>query len=157
MNPRNLREDDHPAILSVVDEWFGGRKMAHLAHRFLFEHFADTSYAVEDGGELRGFLVGFVSQAREGEAYIHLVAVHPRERGKGAARALYERFFSEVRKRGAKRVGCVTSPQNTASIGFHGRMGFRVVPGDGRVDGVEVHKEHGGPGRDLVVMEKTIG
>ena len=36
--------------------------------------------------------VGFMSQSRPAEAYIHFVGVHPDERGHGLGRRLYEHF-----------------------------------------------------------------
>jgi hypothetical protein len=64
--------------------------------RLFFEHFTDTSFAAERGGELTGFLVGFVSQSRPGEAYVHFVGVRPDECDRGLGQQLYERFFAAV-------------------------------------------------------------
>ena len=120
---RAIRESDHGTVVSVVNEWWGGRDMAWLLPRLFFRHFGDTSFAVEEDGVLVAFLIGFVSQAEEGEAYVHFVGVSPERRGTGVGRRLYGLFFEEVDKRGCRKVGCVTSPFNRGSIAFHKAMG----------------------------------
>ena len=81
---RHLSPADYPLVISVIDQWWGGRPMAGMLPRLFFEHFTDTSFAAERDGTLAGFLVGFISQSRPGEAYIHFVGVAPAERGGGA-------------------------------------------------------------------------
>jgi hypothetical protein len=70
---REIRSSDYRPVISAVDDWWGGRHMADMLPRLFFEHFTGTSFAAEAEGELAGFLVGFVSQSRPGEAYIHFV------------------------------------------------------------------------------------
>ena len=46
---------DHPRIVAVVDDWWGGRRMAALLPSLFLEHFAGTSLVADDGaGELAG-------------------------------------------------------------------------------------------------------
>ena len=82
---RAIRESDHEKVTSVVNEWWEGRDMAWLLPRLFFRHLGDTSFAVEEDRELVAFLIGFVSQSRKGEAYIHFVGVCPDRRKKGSA------------------------------------------------------------------------
>lgn len=124
--------------------------------RLFFQHLGDTSFVVEDDGELIAFLVGFVSSARAGEAYIHFVGVRPDRRGEGLGRDLYERFFATALEHGCDRVGCVTAPVNTGSIAFHRAMGFEVVEGDAVVDGVAIHTAYDGAGVDRVVFRRAL-
>ena len=51
------------AVVDVVDEWWGGRRMRALLPRLWFQHFTGTSWVAEDadGPARSGFLVGFVS------------------------------------------------------------------------------------------------
>jgi predicted GNAT superfamily acetyltransferase len=153
---RAIRESDHVTVTSVVNEWWESRDMAWLLPRLFFQHFADTSFAVEEDGELIAFLIGFVSQSREGEAYIHFVGVRPDRRKEGIGRHLYELFFEEVEKRRCTKVGCITSPVNEGSIAFHSAMGFSLKESDTEIDGVSVHRHYDGPGRDRVVFEKGL-
>jgi len=111
---------------------------------------------MEEDRELVAFLIGFVSQSREGEAYIHFVGVHPGRRKEGIGRRLYELFFEEVEKKGCTRVGCITSPVNEGSIAFHKAMGFSLKESDADIDGVPVHRNYDGPDRDRVVFERML-
>jgi len=149
---RAIRESDHEKVTSVVNEWWEGKDMAWLLPRL----FGDTSFAVEEDRELVAFLIGFVSQAREGEAHIHFVGVRPDKRKEGIGRHLYEIFFEEVRKRRCTKVGCITSPVNKGSIAFHSAMGFSLKESDTEVDGVPVHRHYEGPDRERVVFEKML-
>ncbi len=118
---------DYDRIAPVVDEWWGGREMIDMLPRLFFVHFGDTAFVAEDGGELAGFLAGFLSQTRPDEAYIHFAGVSPDHRGRGVGRLLYERFFAVARERSRTVVRCVTSPVNERSIAFHRAMGFDVA------------------------------
>ena len=147
---RALRPSDHGAVIAVVDDWWGGRPMAAMLPRLFFEHFADTSFAADRAGALVGFLVGFLSQSRPGEAYIHFVGIHPSERGHGLGRRLYEAFFAAVAARGCTVVRAVTAPVNTGSIAFHRRMGFQIEPGRQGRGGAPGAAGYDGPGQDRV-------
>ena len=152
---RQLRPSDHAAVITVVDDWWGGRPMADMLPQLFFEHFTDTSFAAERAGELAGFLVGFLSQSRPAEAYIHFVGVRPGERGLGLGRRLYEAFFDAVSARGRTVVRAVTAPVNTGSIAFHRRMGFEVEPGAGDGD-LPVAAGYDGPGQDRVRFTRYL-
>jgi ribosomal protein S18 acetylase RimI-like enzyme len=124
---RHARPDDHARIVAVVDAWWGGRRMAALLPSLFLEHFAGTSYVAEDErGELLGFLVGFRSQDHPDEAYVHFLGVRPDQRSHGLGRRLHDTFAEQVRRDGVRRVRCVTSTVNEASVAFHTRMGFVV-------------------------------
>jgi ribosomal protein S18 acetylase RimI-like enzyme len=153
---RPIRLQDHQPVISVVDDWWGGRQMADMLPRLFFEHFTDTSFAAERDGELAGFLVGFVSQSRRGEAYIHFVGIRPDERGRGLGRRLYEHFFAAVRPRGCALVRAITAPVNQGSINFHRRMGFDIEPGNAEVNGVAVTSGYDGDGHDRVRFVKHL-
>jgi ribosomal protein S18 acetylase RimI-like enzyme len=125
---RPARLTDHPRIVAVVDDWWGGRRMAALLPSLFLEHFAGTSLTAEDAaGELVGFLVGFDSPDHPGESYVHFVGVSPVRRGAGLGRALHDRFARESAARGMSTVRCVTSTANTASVAFHASIGFVVA------------------------------
>ena len=104
----------------------------------------------ERDGKLAGFLTGFISQARRGEAYIHFVGVDPAERGSGLGRLLYQAFFQAANAHGCVLVRAVTSPVNRGSVAFHQRMGFQLEPGDAEADGIPVSSSYDGPGSDRV-------
>ncbi|UHA73223.1 GNAT family N-acetyltransferase [Paenibacillus sp. 481] len=156
MNIRHVRETDYIPVISVIDEWWGGRQMADMLPKLFFQHFQDTSYVVEQDGQIVGFLIGFVSQSYPEQAYIHFVGVHTAYRNSGIARSLYERFFATVKGKGCTLVRCVTSPVNNASIAYHTRMGFLVENGSALGDGVQAVVDYDGVGQDRVLFIKKL-
>lgn len=153
---RSVHESDYKVVISVVDEWWGGRHMADMLPKLFFRHFKDTSLIAEEDGELVGFLIGFISQSYVDEAYIHFVGIHPDYRKKGIGRKLYSAFFEKVAKKGCKAVHSVTSPVNKVSINFHTRMGFQIEKGDSIVDWIPVNIDYDGPGEDRVLFTRKI-
>ncbi|MFC6236312.1 GNAT family N-acetyltransferase [Longivirga aurantiaca] len=130
MTLRTAAPPDHARILDVMPAWWGGRDLRALVPSLFLEHFAGTSLVAEADGELAGFLIGFVSQDRPDEAYVHMIGVDPARRGDGLGRRLHDEFADLVRERGVRRIRCVTSTVNTASVAFHTSIGF-VVTGTG--------------------------
>src|SRR6187549_3173046 len=113
---RRATVDDHARVVAVISDWWGlpgTESLWRLLPRLFFQHFADTSTIVDDAdGALAGFLVGFRSQSAPDVAYVHFVGVRPDLRRSGLARALYERFFDEMRASGCRRVDAITGPGN---------------------------------------------
>ncbi|HXV34587.1 MAG TPA: GNAT family N-acetyltransferase [Gaiellaceae bacterium] len=134
-------------MIGVLDEWWGGRRMADMLPRLFFVHFRDTSFVAERDGELAGFLIGFLSQSEPDAAYVHFAGVSPAERGTGLGRELYERFFAAARAAGRTRVSCVTSPANAGSVAFHTAIGFEASAPQGGYDG---------PGEDRIVLTRSL-
>lgn len=163
--PADLRfrrpvEADHPTIVRVVDEWWGGRRLHDLLPRLWFQHFTGTSWIAEtEDGRLAGFLVGFISPDHPDEAYIHMVAANPNLRRRGVAAALYRRFFDDVRGRGARRVTAVTWPGNRISVSFHRSMGFHTEDGPGTepIYGVPAYPDYDYEREDRVVFVRDLG
>lgn len=152
---RKIDERDLEPVKAAMDRWWGGRDVSHLALPLFFRHFSDTSFVLDDGEEVVGFLVGFVSQARPEEGYIHLVGVHPGRRQRGLARWLYGAFFEAVRQRGCTVVRCATTPGNGASISFHRHLGFEVE-GESGSGGIPVFRDYHGPGEDRVLFIRSL-
>ncbi|HEY9102625.1 GNAT family N-acetyltransferase [Chitinimonas sp.] len=154
MRLRALTVADHLPIRAVMNEWWGGRQVDHLLHRFLFEHFGDSSLFAETAeGELAGFLVGFLSQTQPDVAYVHFIGVAPSARGSGLGRTLYQAFMAHARLAGRTRIKAITSPVNHASVAFHLSLGFRLAEGDATVNDYPVISDHGGPGQARICFE----
>ena len=130
---RHAEPGDYGCVITVIDEWWGGRRMAPMLPKLFFVHFHDTSFVAEDGDDLAGFLCGFRSQTFADEAYVHFVGVDPAHRGGGLGRTLYERFFAAVAPRTVVRA--VTAPTNERSVAFHRSIGFEVERVDEDYDG----------------------
>ncbi|HZU13305.1 MAG TPA: GNAT family N-acetyltransferase [Chloroflexota bacterium] len=156
MHIRHIAGTDYQDIIRGLDDWWGGRHMTPGLPHLFFTHFQPTSFAVEEDGEVRAFLIGFISQTDPRQAYIHFVGVDPRYRGMGLGRQLYTRLFDTAGARGCSEVCCVTSPVNTGSIAFHRRMGFDPLLGDAEINGIPVHRDYDGPGEDRVVFRRPL-
>ena len=146
-------------IVGLIDEWWGGQRMHHLLPRLWFQHFTGTSWIAETAdGRLAGFLIGFISPDRPGEAYVALVAANPNLRRQGVGRALYERFFDDVRPRGVSRVSAVAWPDNRAAVEFHRAVGFSVDAGPGTrpIHGVPAHPDYDGDRDDRVLLTRDL-
>jgi L-amino acid N-acyltransferase YncA len=68
------------------------------------------------------------------------VGVHPRLRGDGLARVLYERFFALATADNRQVVRAITAAENAQSIAFHTAMGFTVTPPIPNYDGAGAPK-----------------
>jgi len=154
---RNVEPADYQPVISVLNDWWGGRNMSDMLPKLFFVHFRDTSLVAEAEGKIVGFLIGFFSQTFPDQAYIHFAGVHPDYRRRGLARGLYGHFFEIARKRGCRAVRCVTSPVNKASIAFHLRMGFTIEPGDILIESIPVAENYDGPRGDRVLFVKSLG
>lgn len=145
---RHAKPSDYGRVIGRVNVWWGGRDMAPVLPKLFFLHFEGTSFVAEDEeGDLVGFLCGFLSQTNADEAYVHFVGITPDHRGEGLGRALYERFFDEVRAHERTVVRCVTSPVNQESVAFHQTLGFEVD---------RVIEDYDGPGEDRVLLVKRL-
>jgi GNAT superfamily N-acetyltransferase len=153
---RHISPTDYNSIISVLDEWWGGRPMSTMLPKLFFTHFCDTSFVVELDGKLIGFLVGFLSQSHLAEAYIHFVGIHPDFRQQGVGSILYKQFFQTVQAFDRVRVRCVTAPLNKSSIAYHLRMGFEAEPSEMEEDGVPYHLDYDGPGEHRVLFVKHL-
>ncbi|CAK8583734.1 GNAT family N-acetyltransferase [Priestia megaterium] len=127
---RLVKGSDYYVISPLINDWWNGRQMSDLLPKLFFDHFKNTSFIVEEEGEIIGFLIGFLSQSYSNEAYIHFVGIHPQYRGKGIGRQLYNQFFDVIKQSGRNIVRCVTSPVNKASIAYHTKMGFEIEQGN---------------------------
>lgn len=156
MSIRHIEESDYSNIISILDEWWGGRHMADMLPRLFFKHFKNTSFVIEEDNSIVAFLIGFISQTYPNNAYVHFLGIHPEHRKKGFGRQLYQAFFDTVRILGCDTVHLVTSPVNKNSIAFHTRIGFQIEEGDCSVDGISTHKGYDGPGEDRVLFVKRI-
>ena len=130
MTVRLVKGSDYYIISPLINDWWNGRQMSDLLPKLFFDHFKNTSFIVEEEGEIIGFLIGFLSQSYSNEAYIHFVGIHPEYRGKGIGKELYNQFFDVIKQNGRNIVRCVTSPVNKASIAYHTKMGFEIEQGN---------------------------
>ena len=153
---RNSKPSDHQRIISVMKDWWEGRDLTWMLPKLFLVHFCNTSFIIEKGDSLTAFLIGFLSQSKINEGYIHLVGVHPNYRGVGIGAFLYHRFFKICKENNRDTVRSCTSPVNKGSIEFHGKIGFKILKGNAEVDGVQVSLDYNHPGDSKVLFEIKI-
>lgn len=153
---RHVAPSDYDRVLAVIDEWWDGWPMDSRLSPSFFSQFTPTSFVIETDTELVGFLLGFLSQTREDEAYVRFAGVHPDFRRLGLGRRLYERFFAAARMHERAWVCSITAPGNRLAIAFHLRMGFVPERGNGAVDGLPVRFDYAGKGGHRVVFHRRV-
>ncbi len=153
---RHAEPSDYQPIISVLNDWWGGRNMSDMLPKLFFVHFRETSFVAESEGKIVGFLIGFLSQTFPDQAYIHFVGVHPDYRRRGLAKDLYGHFIRIAQKHRCRVVRSLTSPVNKLSIAFHLGMGFNIEPGDIVIEGISVTKNYDGDGGDRVLFVKLL-
>lgn len=156
---RRPREQDHPAIVERISDWWDTPNRATVAlmlPRLFLQFFTKTSWVLEsEGGEVAAFLIGFRSADHPEIAYIHFVGVDQHLRNEGVGRGLYETFFEQMKTAGCTEVRAITGPANKRSQAFHRTMGF-TPHGDTDVDGVQAYLDYDGPGEHRVVFTHAI-
>ena len=153
---RNSIPSDHPRIIKVMEDWWDGRELSHMLPRVFLEHFCDTSFVIEKDNALVAFLIGFLSQYRIEEGYIHFAGVHPQFCGIGIGAYLYNRFSEICLENGRSIIKSCTSPVNKASINFHKRLGFQVEKGNSEIDGIQVTLDYNKPNDPKVLFKKLL-
>lgn len=143
-----VRDGDLAEILRNFGRFWGDRDFPRLLHHpMFFLEFGDTAFVARDrtGGEIAGYLLGFV--APTGDGYVHFIAVRDDARRLGVGQLLYAAFEHAAAERGAVALKAITSLENEASMAFHSRVGFTEMT---RVE------DYGGSGRPRVVMRKPL-
>ena len=149
-----LTRDDYEYIIDQIENFWGDQRTLGLHHPMFVHEFRDTALAIRVGDMVTAYLLGCLAGDNR-YGYIHLVAVRGSHRQRGMAAALYNHFFDYCRSRNVRLVKAITAPQNTFSIQFHKRMGFRLF-GETIEHGVPVIKNYSGHHQDRVVMFRRL-
>ena len=108
-----------------INVWWGGREMAPMLPKLFFIHFEGTSFVAEDGGELLGFVCGFLSQTAGRRGVHPLRGRHARGSRRGARAGALRALLRRGRGERPHRRRCVTSPLNHGSSRSTRRSGSR--------------------------------
>ncbi len=145
MQIRQIDKTDFDFLVTVLDRWWGGPS-GQRADPIFFYEFGEFGFVAEQGGDLIGFLLGFISSRNPRTGYVHLVGIHPEHRRKRVGRQLYEHFGSECRKAGVSRLKAIAPLGHEGSVRFHRALGFDV----------QADEDYAGPGRGRVVFLKPL-
>ncbi len=156
---RNAGASDYQSILKATEDWCIEAKDVGLIHPVFVHQFQDTAFVAEEGGQMIGFLLGFVSQSQPEAGYVHMVASDPDCRQQGVASALYGAFAARVSQMGCCRLVAVVHPDSRDAICFHRRLGFSSQPQDaGKMseNQLSLIRDCGEPGEHRVVLVKEL-
>ena len=122
------------------------------------KYFKNTSLVLEDNKNIKGFLIGFISQENNENAYIHLLCVEKDLRRQNMAQNLVKEFINIVCSLNCRNVFLVCKPSNKAAIKFYNKIGFLSLHSDETViiDDINVFKDYDGPAGDKIVFYKSI-
>jgi ribosomal protein S18 acetylase RimI-like enzyme len=156
---RHPNEDDHPGLVGLVDDWYGGRRVHAAFGRFLLALFSSTSLIAETAeGKVAGYLVGIVAPDRPGEALVHTAAVNPNLRRRGIGRELYRRFGVLAAAREARSLVAPVWPGDPIAVAFHRALGFEPRGGAGAMNlyGTLAWPDYDYPGEDRAIFVRPI-
>ena len=156
---RNVQEDDFVEIAELAENCSPMETERNSIYHIFTRFFKSTSLVAEFyPGEIGGFLLGFISQENSEEAYIHLLCVDPKMRGKNIGRKLVEKFLEDAALKGCKKVYLITKPINWKSISFYKKLGFLEDKSRDTINimGVTAIRNYNGMGEHMVVFYKVI-
>ena len=156
---RNTLEEDFVEIAELAENCSPMETERNSIYHIFTKFFKSTSLVAElPSGGIGGFILGFISQENPEEAYIHLLCVDPKMRGKHVGRKLVEKFIDEVILRECKKICLITKPINWNSISFYKKLGFLEDKSQETINilGVNAVKNYNGMGQHMVVFYKSI-
>jgi len=156
---RNTLEEDFVEIAELAENCSPMETERNSIYHIFTKFFKSTSLVAElPSGGIGGFILGFISQENPEEAYIHLLCVDPKMRGKHVGRKLVEKFIGEVTLRECTKICLITKPINWNSISFYKKLGFLEDKSQETINilGVNAVKNYNGMGQHMVVFYKSI-
>jgi ribosomal protein S18 acetylase RimI-like enzyme len=120
--------------------------------------FKNTSLVLEENKNIKGFLIGFISQENNENAYIHLLCIEKDLRRQNMAANLVKVFINIVCSLNCKNVFLVCKPSNKTAINFYNKLGFLSLHSNETVaiDNINIFKDYDGPAEDKIVFYKSI-
>jgi ribosomal protein S18 acetylase RimI-like enzyme len=155
---RNAFEDDFMKISQLGENCSPMVNERKAIYHLFTKFFKNTSLVLEDKENIKGFLLGFISQENNANAYIHLLCLEKELRGQDMASNLVEKFISIVSLLDCKKVFLVCKPSNKTAIKFYTKMGFIPLHSNKTIiiDDINVFKDYDGPSEDKIVFCRTI-
>jgi ribosomal protein S18 acetylase RimI-like enzyme len=151
---RNAFEEDFIKISQLGEKCSPMINERKAIYHIFTKYFKNTSLVLEDNENIKGFLIGFISQENNENAYIHLLCIEKDSRGQNMASNLLEEFISIVYSLGCKKVFLVCKPSNKMAIKFYNKMDFLPLYSDKTIviDDINIFKDYDGPNEDKIVF-----
>jgi ribosomal protein S18 acetylase RimI-like enzyme len=156
---RNTLEEDFVEIAELAENCGPMETERNSIYHIFTKFFRSTSLVAQlPSGGIGGFILGFISQENPEEAYMHLLCVDPKMRGKHVGRKLVEKFIDEVSLKECKKIYLITKPINWNSISFYKKLGFLEDKSQETINilGINAVKNYNGMGQHMVVFYKLI-
>lgn len=159
-NIRKAREEDFLAVYRFVSSCPPLEKYFEHFYKIMLRYFQNTCFIAEEGDEIVGFLMGFISPVHESTYFLWQVGVSPTTQGKGVGKLLLKAMESCVKEMGGKRIEVTVDPENEPSLRLFESSGYVNIS---RQEGEAVHvlenlavKDYYSPGRHFILFEKLI-
>jgi ribosomal protein S18 acetylase RimI-like enzyme len=155
---RNVFEEDFMRIYKLGEKCSPMINEREAIYHIFTKFFKNTSLVLEDNENLKGFLIGFISQENNENAYIHLLCVEKDLRRQNMASNFVKEFINIVCSLDCKKVFLVCKSENKTAIKFYNKMGFLTLHSDETTltDDINIFKDYDGPGEDKIVFFKFI-
>lgn len=157
---RNAEEGDFLQISQLAENCSPMATERNSIYHIFVKFFNKTSLVVEntENNAITGFLLGFISQDKTNEAYIHLLCIDKSLRGEGLALKILDKFIEVVTSRGCNKISLISKPNNKRAIKFYLKHGFKSYSSNETIkeDGINVFKGYDGHGCDKVLFYKDI-
>jgi len=155
---RNVIEEDFLKIYEIGEYCSPMINERKSIYHIFTKFFKQTSLVFEDNGEIKGFLLGFISQEDPEDSYIHLLCINNDLRGQNLGSNLVDEFIKIVSSYGCRKVFLICKPFNKVAIKFYTKIGFLSLESDEttKIDGFNVFKNYDGPNDDKIVFFKDI-
>ena len=155
---RNVIEEDFMKISQFGEKCSPMINEREAIYHIFTKFFKNTSLVLEDNKNIKGFLIGFISQENNENAYIHLLCIEKDLRKQNIAAKLVKEFIYIVCSLKCKKVFLVCKPSNKTAINFYHKMGFLSLHSDVTViiDDINVFKDYDGPAEDKIVFCRSV-
>ena len=143
---RNATKEDVSSIMEIELESFEfGEVFPVRQFLYYLQMFKDGFFVAENSS---GVIVGYAILAcTPSLGYVLSIAVHPKNRKQGYARALFEFLEFKCREKGVYELKLDVRVSNTAAIELYKKMGLAES---------RIKKNFYGKGQDALSMRKTV-
>ncbi|MFC4504809.1 MULTISPECIES: GNAT family N-acetyltransferase [Streptomyces] len=144
---RTAKDTDLDDIVRLDAEAFPADPYPFFVLRQLLTAFPDFLLLVEDGEELRGYVLA--TPPHDAQSWVLSLGIVPDLRGQGLGRHLMTRMLSHLRAQGTHAVWLSVEPGNETAISLYLSLGFVADPGGPR-------KDYFGPGQHRLLMSLNL-
>lgn len=144
---RTATEADLPHIVRLDAEAFPAGPYPFFVLRQLQTAFPDFLLLVEDGSDLRGYVLA--TPPHDAQSWVLSLGIVPHLRGQGLGRQLMTKMLSHLRAQGTHSVWLSVDPGNETAVALYRSLGFVAEPNGPRMN-------YFGPGEHRLLMSLTL-